>query len=47
MKLASFRAEGPDRIGFALADGALVDVVDALDWQAATPRPGQQPTCPH
>lgn len=31
MRLASFRAEGRERIGFALDDGTLVDVIDALD----------------
>src|SRR6187401_1152843 len=41
MKLASFRAEGSDRIGFELAEGELVDVADALrlvgDDAAANP----------
>ena len=31
MRLASFKAEGRERIGFALQDGALVDLVDAMD----------------
>ena len=42
MRLASFRAEGRERIGFALADETLVDVVDALDASegaAAAPAP--------
>jgi len=30
MRLASFRVEGSDRIGFELAEGELVDVADAL-----------------
>ncbi len=30
MKLASFRAEGRDRVGFALPDGGVVDLVDAI-----------------
>ena len=29
MKLASFRAEGRERLGFALDDGSLVDIADA------------------
>ncbi len=31
MRLASFRAEGRERIGFGLEDGSVVDLVDALD----------------
>lgn len=31
MKLVSFRAEGRDRIGFALPGGDVVDIVEALD----------------
>lgn len=31
MRLASFRAEGRERIGLGLEDGSVVDVVDALD----------------
>ncbi len=31
MKLASFRAEGRERIGLGLADGSLVDLLDAVD----------------
>ena len=30
MKLASFRAEGSDRVGFALSDGRAVDLIDAV-----------------
>lgn len=36
MKLVSFRAEGRDRVGFALPDGSVVDVVDALYASGAT-----------
>ena len=38
MKLASFRADGRDRIGFATSDGGLVDIADALEAAESTQR---------